>query len=109
MYYVDEGNTLKDNIEEYYRIIKSGGYLIASIVNVETYVLKDSIFLKDGSRRVTSDPYNNRVGYRLHGFKSEEEIKDYFSPYFTDFSFGIANNNFYGIDEKLFYFVCKKK
>lgn len=109
MYYVDENNSLMDNIIEYSRVLKSGGYLIASIANEDSYVFQGSILMNDGSRQIMNDPYNNRVGYKLHGFKSEDMIKEYFSPYFTDFSFGIAHNNYYGIDEKLFYVVCKKK
>jgi len=108
IYYIDEGNTLLDNIKEYYRVIKPGGFLIASIASIDTYVFKNSIILKDGSRQITSDPYNNRIGYRLHGFESQTDIEEYFKPYFADFCFGTANNNFYGIDERLFYFVCRK-
>ena len=109
LYYLDEGTTLKDNIKEYHRIIKPGGYLIASIANLNSYIFNNSVLMEDGSRKITNDPYNNRIGYRLHGFNSEKEIENYFEPYFTDFSFGTAYNNFYGIEEKLFYFVCVKK
>lgn len=109
MYYIDEENTLLDNIKEYCRVLKPGGYLIASIANENSYVFEGSELLADGSRKIVNDPYNNRVGYRLHGFKSEKDIEKYFSPFFTDFSFGTASNNYFGIDEKLFYVVCKKK
>ena len=108
-YYCDENETLISNLKEYHRVLKPGGIMIASVADKKSYIFKNADELSDGTSRIKCDPYNNRNGYRLHGFSSEEEIEEYFSIYFKNFSFGSANNNFYGIKEKLFWVVCENK
>lgn len=108
-YYCDNGESFADNVIEYSRVMKPGAWLIASLANRNSYIFKNSIALKDGSLRISSDPYNNRNGYRLQAFTNEEEIENYLSPWFQNFSFGSADNNFFGIDEKVFWVVCQKK
>lgn len=107
-YYCDEGQTLHDNLVEYNRVLKKGGYLITSVANKSSYIFSKSKPLSDGSFLISEDPYNNRQGYRLFGFASYKEIQDYFSDFFHDFSFGVANNNYYGIDEKFFGLYVKR-
>ncbi len=107
-YYCDEGETFIDNMKEYSRVIKKGGVLIASLANRDSYIFKNAIQLEDGTLRVQSDPYKNRNGYRLHAFSNQEQIKDSLSPWFNNFSFGIADNNYYGIYERLIWVVCHK-
>jgi len=65
--------------------------------------------LKDGSSVINCDPYGNRYGYRLHGVTSVDEIRKYFSPYFKNFSFGHADNDYYGISERVFWVVCQQR
>lgn len=108
-YYCDEGETIIDNIKEYARVLKPGGFMIASVPDAQSYIFDKSCRHADGTSRIVSDPYNNRVGYRLHGFETKSEIEELFSPLFTDFSFGYAHNNYFGIDEKVFWVVCKKQ
>ena len=55
--------------------------------------------LSDGTSGIKIDPFNNRNGYRLHGFSSEGQIENYFSKYYENFSLGHSNNNYYGIQE----------
>lgn len=108
-YYCDEGNTLIDNLNEYSRVLKKGGYLIASVPNEKSYIFNDSIKLADGSSIISNDPFNNRKGYRLFAFSNIQEIQEYFSEIFENFSFGVAENNYFGIDEKVFWVVCQKR
>jgi len=107
-YYCDEGQTLRENLKEYCRVLKMGGYLIASVANKSSYIFDDAKELPDGSMFVMNDPYNNRNGYRLHAFSATPEIQLYFSPLFDNFSFGSADNNYYGIFERVFWVVCQK-
>lgn len=107
-YYCDEGQTLHDNLKEYSRVLKKDGFLIASVANKSSFIFKGAEELSDGSMRITNDPYNNRNGYRLHAFSSEADLENYFSEYFKNFSFGSADNNYYGLSERLFWVVCQK-
>lgn len=107
-YYCDEGESMLDNLTEYHRVLKPGGVLIASVADRKSYIFQGAEELEDGSMRIKGDPYNNRDGYRLHGFSTEAELENYFSKLFTHFSFGRAANNYYGRDERLIWVVCER-
>lgn len=107
-YYCDEGETLINNLTEYYRVLKPGGTLIASVAEKGSYIFDKADEQTDGTMRINNDPYSNRNGYRLHGFTLESEIENYFSKLFSNFSFGSSNNNYYGIDERAIWVVCEK-
>ena len=107
-YYCDEGDVFADNLREYARTMKSGAYLVASVACRSSYIFKDAVALPDGSFKIIRDPYGNRDGYRLHAFADKEEIQEYFSPWFSNFSFGFADNDYYGISERVFWVVCQK-
>ena len=107
-YYCDEGQTLLDNLKEYSRVLKKDGFLIASVANKASYIFDDAKELPDGSMLVMKDPYNNRNGYRLQAFAKTPDIENYLAPLFKNFSFGSADNNYYGISERVFWVVCQK-
>ena len=109
IYYCDEGQTMSDNLAEYARVMKPGAYLVTSVADAQSYIFNGAKRLDDGSFTIANDPYNNRVGYRLHAFATPEELTGYFSPYFTDFSIGHSNNDYYGVNERLFWVVCRKR
>jgi ubiquinone/menaquinone biosynthesis C-methylase UbiE len=108
-YYCDEGENFADNMKEYARVMKPGGWLVASVASRDSYIFKDATPLQDGSLRIQADPYGNRHGYRLHAFSSKEQIEAYLSPWFEHFSFGFADNDYYGVSERLFWVVCQKR
>ena len=108
-YYCDEQQTLIDNLKEYARVLKPGGFLIASVADLSSYIFKDSVCMPDGTMKIQTDPYHNREGYRLHGFSSTEAIEKYCNRVFKGFSFGHAKNDYFGIDERVFWMVCHKE
>lgn len=108
-YYCDKNETIVDNLKEYNRVLKKKGVFITSVVHSESYILRGGINLEDGTTIVKNDPYNNRNGYRLQGFKSKNDIIKVFSPFFENFSFGQGHNNWYGIDENVWWLVCYNK
>lgn len=107
-YYCDEGQTLLDNLQEYSRVLKPDGYLIASVANRASYIFDKAKALDDGTYLIANDPYNNRNGYRLQAFANTADIEKYCSSLFKNFSFGSADNNYYGITEQVFWIVCQK-
>lgn len=82
---------------------------MASVVHDDSYILKGAKRLSDGTAIIHNDPYKNRNGYRLYGFSDEKQIESLFSAYFENFSFGQGHNNWYGIDENVWWVVCYKK
>lgn len=108
-YYCDEGQTLLDNLNEYSRVLKKDGFVVASVANRASYIFDGATALPDGSLVVQNDPYNNRNGYRLYGFSAPSDIEQYFSPLFKNFSFGSADNNYFGISERVFWVVAQKR
>lgn len=55
-YYCDEGETFADNMREYARVMKPGGWLVASVASRSSYIFKNAIALEDGSLRIQADP-----------------------------------------------------
>jgi ubiquinone/menaquinone biosynthesis C-methylase UbiE len=108
-YYCDEGETFAENMTEYVRVMKPGASLVASLASRESYIFDNALPLEDGSLRIQGDPYANRNGYRLQAFSNENQIRSCLSTWFENFSFGFADNNFYGINERVFWVVCNKK
>lgn len=108
-YYCDEGDVLFDNLREYARVLKSGGFLVASVADRSSYIFEDAEQLPDGSMLIKKDPYNNRNEYRLQAFSDTQSVREYFSPLFENFSFGSADNDYYGIAERVFWVVCQKR
>jgi len=108
-YYCDEGESFADNLREYARVLKKGGYLVASIASRASYIFQGAREMGDGSLMISSDPYGNRNGYRLHAFSDKGQIEEYMSPLYSNFSFGFADNDYYGISERVFWVVCQKR
>jgi SAM-dependent methyltransferase len=107
-YYCDEGESFADNMAEYARVLKQGGWLVASVASADSYIFKDAALLPDGSRRIQWDPYGNRNGYRLQAFSDQREIARSLAPWYSDFSFGFADNDYYGVQERVFWVACRK-
>ena len=108
-YYCDEGESFSDNLAEYARVMKRGGYAVASVACRSSYIFKGAVELPDGSLIIQADPYGNRNGYRLQAFSETKEIAEYWSPWFLNFSFGFTENDYYGILERVFWVVCQKR
>jgi len=107
-YYVEAGDTFRDNLAEIGRILEPGGYLIASLPMRDTYILKSAKRLPGGHYEITNDPYGLRNGTIFRVFDSEEEIRETLAPFFYDFSVGYCNDMFWGIHQKVWTVVCRR-
>jgi hypothetical protein len=72
-------------------------------------VLNDADSLGEGLYRITRDPCGLRNGTLFRAFSSKQEILDELGVYFSDFSLGLCENDFYGIYEKVWIGTCLKK
>ncbi len=108
-YYCDANELFSQNLAEYARVLKTDGFLIASVADTSSYIFKNAIQQPDGSFIIKDDPYGNRNEYRLYGFSNSFQLEDYFSELYKNFSIGHAHNDYFGINEKLFWVVCQKK
>lgn len=107
-HYVDAGTTFSDNLREYHRVLKPGGTLIATLPESNSSIFSGSIDLGDGHVEIRNDPWAIRNGYTFRMFRSEQDVKDTFSPEFDSFSLGLCCDNYYGIQINLFLLVCRK-
>lgn len=112
-YYIDEGESFMDNMKEYARVLKKDGYAIFSIVHIQPNVTDEINIMNqaekqsDGTYIINKDPLGIRNGCRFQAFETKEEVKNYLSPMFTDFIFGTADNNWFGVTERVFWVIAK--
>ncbi len=108
-YYVSPGESFEDNLREIARVLRRGGRFIFSLAKTDSYVLSDAVTLGHGLYKITQDPYGLRNGTLFRAFASKQEIADELGKYFGDFAFGLCENDFYGIYEKVWIGTCLKK
>jgi SAM-dependent methyltransferase len=108
-YYVDAGTTFSDNLKENQRVLKPGGILMATLPEAESSIFKECVELKDGHVEIRADPWGLRNAYVFKWFRSQEEIKETFWPYFDSFSIGLCRDDYYGVQINLFLLVCRKR
>jgi putative glycosyltransferase len=108
-YYVNPGESFEDNLREITRVLRSAGHFVFSLAKTDSYVLNNAEPLGKGLYRITQDPCGVRNGSLFRAFASKQEILDELSIFFSDFSLGLCENDFYGIYEKVWIGTCLKK
>ena len=116
IFYLDyDTQKYDDNMEEYARVLKKGGYAVFDILRIaseekdDINILNNPIMNSDGTVTITSDPLGIRNGYRFQVFKTTDEMVQRLSKWFCNFSVGTADNNFFGVTERTLWVVCQKK
>jgi SAM-dependent methyltransferase len=108
-YYVNEDRSFNDNLHEISRVLKTEGVFIASLPMRDNFIFNDAEFLSDGHYRITKDPYGIRNGTIHKTFLNEDEIIETFEPYYKDLSIGYINDNYYGINVKMWIIKATRK
>jgi SAM-dependent methyltransferase len=108
-YYVDSGTTFSDNLKEYHRVLKPGAILMATLPEAESSIFEGCIELEDGHVEIRGDPWGLRNGYVFKQFRTQDDIKETFRPYFNFFSIGLCRDDYYGVQINLFLLVCRKR
>jgi ubiquinone/menaquinone biosynthesis C-methylase UbiE len=103
IYYCEHGTSLDDNLNEYSRVLKPGGRIVANFADANSYIFKKAKNLGNNLYEIRSDPYKTRNGYNLVAFSEKSELELIINPYFTDLSIGHGSNDYFGIHEKSFW------
>ena len=107
-YYMGKNNSFENHVKEFNRILKPGGYLILSIPKKTSFLFSESEEISRGYQKIKNDPFKVRNGAILRMFKDENEIKENFSEFFTDFVFGSIEDDCFGLKYDWHLVVCKK-
>lgn len=108
-YYVDKGDTFDANLSEVHRVLAKDGIFVCSLPFHDTYILKGAKHLPGGHYEITHDPYGLRKGTVFRAFQRKSEVEKALRPLFTDISVGYCDDDFFGIHQKVWIAVCKKK
>lgn len=106
-YYIDEGTTFKDTLQEYSRVLKPNGLLIASLPEIGGSICEGGIDRGDGYVEIRNDPWDLRNGYVFRSFRSEEEVHLGLQPFFGCRAIGLCRENYYGVRIHLFTVVAQ--
>ncbi len=108
-YYIDDGTTFGTNLLEISRVLVPEGIFICSLPMDDIYILRNAEVMPGGYYRITDDPYQWRNGTVFRAFSSREEILGDFTELFEDIRIGFCDDDFFGIRQKVWIVVCKKK
>ena len=111
-YYFGETIDFAVHVREFSRVLKPGGRLVLSIPKKTAFIYQGSEPVDIGGKqyaKIKKDPFQVRNGAILKIFQDEADIREEFSPYFTDFQFGSIEDNCFGLDYHWHLIVCTKK
>ena len=108
-YYVEDGTTFRDNLQEIHRVLKDKGVFICSLPMRDTYILNGAEPVGGGHWRIKNDPYGLRAGTVFRAFENESEIRHEFGPFFSDSKIGFCDDFYWGIRQKVWIVVCEKR
>lgn len=109
MYYVDPGESFEDNLSESARVLRPGGWLIATAPNHDNFILRGARPLADGHFEITNNPYGLRNGTVFRAFGSTNEMESTYGSWFTRFSFASFHEDWYGMLVSGFVVVCQRR
>ncbi|MGP0074393.1 MAG: class I SAM-dependent methyltransferase [Bryobacteraceae bacterium] len=108
-YYVQEGNQFDDNLREIYRVTAPGAPFVLSLPMTDGYLLEGAEPLGGGHVRIKRDPCGLRVGTIFRVFASPDEIVQAFAPWFHDVQIGFTDDDFWGLRQRMWIVVCRRR
>lgn len=110
IYYLPSSEfTIMDALSEAHRILKRGGYFLASFARSDSHVTRDAVKV-DKNTLILEDPfYKFRKGQRYHVYNTQDELKsDLVETGFSNIYIGDYDVDWFGTRETLFLCVCNK-
>lgn len=108
-YYMNENEKFTKHLEEMSRVLKPGGHLCVSVPMYDNFIFNKAEFLEGGYFLITNDHYEIRNKTIHKAFKDEAEIIESFSPFFKEITLGYCDDNYYGINVKVWIITALKK
>ena len=91
------------------RVLKPVGRLCVSVPMADNFIFKDAELLEGGYFRINKDYYGIRNETVHKAFKNENEVEEAFSPHFKDIQIGFCDDNYYGINVKVWIITAVRK
>lgn len=113
-YYVWDNQRFSDNMQELLRVLKPGGWFVASFPNSKMQMRGKDYWagvekIDEGHYIMKNDPLELRNGSVFRYFQSRQDVLDEFSKDFTDISIGEFDSDFYGNRISYYMLSCYKK
>ncbi len=110
MYYLENEQSFDANVQEYMRVLKKGGLLIANFPEKsKSYICQDSIQVTPNIIEITNDPHKLRNGNLFYVFNSKNEIKNKFNTLLDNISIAYLYEDYYEYILSMFILVGAKK
>lgn len=107
-YYMTAEDTFSDHLREIVRVLKPGGWLVASVPMADNFILDKADLLEKEYAIIRDDPFKLRNGSRLKYFSSEEMLISFFGDFFSNLSVATLKDDYFGILISAGIVVCQK-
>lgn len=108
IHYIDSKMDMKRAIKEISRVVKKGGRILLQTNHPDNWILKDGTYLSDNMVRLDC-PHDFRDKELFFIFRSQKELKQYFSEYFTQIQTGVVQFEFFVKTVKNYVLTAVKK
>ncbi|GMM86037.1 class I SAM-dependent methyltransferase [Pseudoalteromonas sp. MTN2-4] len=96
------------HITELMRVVKSGGYIIASVPMPSSFIYDSCKTLEDGYVEIRNDYFNVRNGQIMKQFENKEDFTGYFAQFCSEISCAEITMNWFGLSYDWYVMVGKK-
>lgn len=109
-YYMSLGRyNFSDHVEELARVVKPGGWIIASVPKRTNFIYSGSSELKPGYVSIRDDYFGGlRDGEVMRQFAGALELEQEFAPKFSDFCHAEIDMNWFGLAYSWHVFVAQR-
>lgn len=109
-YYMKPANySYLRHVTELMRVVKSGGYFIASVPSPSSFIYDSCKSLEDGYVEIKNDYFNVRNGQVMKQFEDKSDFTRYFEQFCSEVSCAEIKMDWFGLAYDWYVFVGKKR